>query len=151
MEALILAVAKQKPIANRAASSQLEITDDGEIHWRGVSIGRFYITLKGYPRFSSGPNRGRYVHRHLAAECLGRSLERSEDVHHNDYDKLNFAPHNLVVLDHKEHGFISALQSWYIRHYIEPQRRIHFDEVNGLDSYLDEETSCDLSFDIGAF
>jgi hypothetical protein len=148
---MLLTSPKLKPIAEKHTSSQLEITDEGEILWRGVSLGRFHISDKGYPRLHSGPNRGQYVHRCLAAICIGRPLERTEDVHHNDNDKLNFAPHNLVLLDHRQHGYVSALQSWYLRHYVEPQRRLFFDEVNGLDATLDDETSVDISFDIGAF
>lgn len=74
-----------------------------------------YIDDKGYPRISAGPLRGQRLHRIIAAAKLGRPLEPEEDVHHIDGDKLNFAPENLRVMGHKEHGCVSAKQHHYLK------------------------------------
>lgn len=46
---------------------------------------------------------------------LGRPLKKDEDVHHEDTNKLNFAPSNLKVLGHVEHGCVSAKQHYYLK------------------------------------
>ena len=74
-----------------------------------------YIDDKGYPRIGAGPLRGCRLHRIVAAAKLGRPLTKDEDVHHKDGDKLNFAPDNLEVLGHKEHGCVSAKQHHYLK------------------------------------
>lgn len=74
-----------------------------------------YIDDKGYPRIGAGPLRGQRLHRVIASATLGRPLEKHEDVHHRDGDKLNFAPDNLKVLGHKEHGCVSAKQHHYLK------------------------------------
>lgn len=43
------------------------------------------------------------VHRHVAAELLGRPLFPGEVVHHIDGDSLNNAPENLLVLPSQRH------------------------------------------------
>jgi hypothetical protein len=73
-----------------------------------------YIDDKGYPRISAGPLRGQRIHRIIAAAKLGRPLTKDEDVHHEDGNKLNFAPENLRVMGHKEHGCVSAKQHHYL-------------------------------------
>ena len=88
---------------------------------RDKKSGRFiattcaYIDDRGYPRMSSGPLRGIRIHRILAEAKLGRTLKKDEDVHHLDGDKLNFAPENIQVLGHREHGCVSAKQHWYVK------------------------------------
>lgn len=74
-----------------------------------------YIDDKGYPRIGAGPMKGQRLHRIIAAAKLGRALERDEDVHHRDGNKLNFDPGNLEVLGHKEHGCVSAKQHRYVK------------------------------------
>jgi hypothetical protein len=75
----------------------------------------YYITKKGYPRYSAGPHRGKYVHRVVLAEYLGRALTKDEDAHHKDGNKLNFSPDNLELMGHREHGWVSAKQHWYMK------------------------------------
>lgn len=70
---------------------------------------------KGYPRYTSGPYRNQYVHRVKMALSLGRPLRRDEDVHHVDRNRANFRLSNLRVLSHAEHGYVSALQHWYMK------------------------------------
>jgi hypothetical protein len=48
---------------------------------------------KSYPK-----QNGRHVHRAVAEQKLGRSLQPGETVHHKDGNKQNFAPDNLEVL-----------------------------------------------------
>lgn len=74
-----------------------------------------YIDDKGYPRIGAGPLRGIRLHRIVAAAKLGRPLKADEDVHHVDGDKLNFAPDNLKVMGHQQHGCVSAKQHHYLK------------------------------------
>lgn len=50
---------------------------------------------------------GEHVHRVVAAEVLGRPLEPEEVVHHEDLNKMNNDPENLIVFpsqtDHARH------------------------------------------------
>lgn len=94
-------------------------------------LGNWYLNEKGYPRFSSGKYRGQYVHRVVKARKLRRKLAKDEDVHHRDGDKLNFKDSNLQVLSHKEHGWVSAKQHWYMKRKEERDRR-------EWDSYMNE-------------
>jgi hypothetical protein len=45
---------------------------------------------------------------------LGRELDKSEQVHHKDFDKRNFHWTNLLVCGEKDHGWVSARQAWYM-------------------------------------
>lgn len=49
---------------------------------------------KGYAKV---PGTDIHVHRAVAEECLGRLLKRGEVVHHDDEDKRNNDPANLIV------------------------------------------------------
>ena len=40
--------------------------------------------VNGYKRYTSGPKRGQYVHRHEAEKRLGRKLSSNDHVHHVD-------------------------------------------------------------------
>jgi hypothetical protein len=88
----------------------------------------WYLSSKGYPRFSSGPLRGKYVHRVVMEKKLGRPLRDDEDVHHKDGDKTNFKLRNLKVLGHREHGYVSAKQHWYVDTIILPVEKKAWDE-----------------------
>jgi len=83
---------------------------------RDPKTGRFkaicgaYIDDKGYIRISAGPQRGKRLHRLIAAAKVGRPLTKDEDVHHADGNKLNNAPRNIHVEGHREHGCVSAKQ-----------------------------------------
>ena len=74
-----------------------------------------YVDDKGYPRISAGPYRGVRVHTLVAEAMLGRPLERHEDVHHEDQDKLNCHWTNLAVVDHTTHGYISSAQAQFMK------------------------------------
>ena len=87
---------------------------------RDRETGRFkavagaYIDDKGYLRISAGPQRGMRLHRLIAEAKLGRPLTKDEDVHHEDGNKLNCAPSNLIVTGHAEHGCVSSKQHHYL-------------------------------------
>lgn len=58
---------------------------------------------KGYPRFNGGPYVEQYVHRavwkDLAANGPLRGVLPSDwHVHHQDNDRMNFAPWNLIAM-----------------------------------------------------
>lgn len=93
-----------------------------------------YIDEQGYPRISAGPLRGQRLHRIIAEAMLGRKLNKDEDVHHRDGNKLNFSPDNLQVLGHREHGCVSASQHHYIK-----THDIHLKK--DWDEYFDPATS----------
>jgi hypothetical protein len=61
---------------------------------------------------------GRHEHRVVAETMLGRPLQRGEVVHHQDENKLNNDPSNLLIMvqgDHmKEHGLgIPGMTLWW--------------------------------------
>ena len=49
-------------------------------------------------------------HRWVMANTLGRPLKRWEQVHHLDMDKANNAPDNLILVEHRVHNAITALE-----------------------------------------
>lgn len=108
---------------------------------RGDKNGRWrrghYTHVKGYPRVTAGPLRGQFIHRIVATAKLGRPLKKDEDVHHLDGDKLNFHPDNLEVRGHREHGFVSAKQHFWVGKILEERQRQewedYFNEHEGKD------------------
>lgn len=89
-----------------------------------------HVDDKGYLRISAGPLRGVRVHRLVAEAKLGRKLRKDEDVHHKDGNKLNCAPSNLKVMDHTEHGCVSAKQHWYVKNVVDPRLKREWDEYH---------------------
>jgi hypothetical protein len=96
------------------------------------SKGRFvesvgmYITAKGYWRYSAGVHRGKYVHRVVAEQQLGRLLKKDEVVHHRDGNRLNYLEHwdgypNLQVMNERVHNAVSAAQYWFLKTFIWPR------------------------------
>lgn len=61
-------------------------------------------------------------------KVLKRKLEKDEDVHHRDNNKLNWHYTNLEVIGHREHGFVSSKQRWYVTNVIEPKLKAEWDE-----------------------
>lgn len=80
-----------------------------------------YLTAKGYRRFHSGPDRGKYEHRVVLRELCkvwcyypvdeGTGLPVGLDVHHVDFDKEHNCVGNLILLDTEIHVAISGW--WY--------------------------------------
>ena len=76
----------------------------------------YHISQKGYPRFSTGgPLHGKYVHRYVIEKKLGRPLKKDEEVHHGRGGKLDFSQENLTIMGHREHGWVSAKQAFWMR------------------------------------
>lgn len=82
-----------------------------------------YVDEKGYPRISAGKHRGVRVHTLIAEAMLGRKLEKHEDVHHKDGDKLNPEWTNIEVVDHTAHGYVSSAQAQFMKRQEEHERQ----------------------------
>ena len=59
-------------------------------------LGRWATNRKGYPRFRTGKYRDKYVHRVIWELCAGRPAPEGFHIAHQDFNKLNFHPSNLV-------------------------------------------------------
>lgn len=77
-------------------------THTGKDNWHWKPIGTIKIE-NNYYKIKVGEYDWRYQHRVEAEAMLGRPLVKGECVHHIDFDKLNNAHSNLVVMDNKEH------------------------------------------------
>lgn len=70
------------------------------VPWSGWEIDK---SRKGYLRYksrgkSAGIKRGARAHRVVMEELVGRPLTEDEHVHHQDFDKLNNCPCNLILM-----------------------------------------------------
>lgn len=74
-----------------------------------------YVDSKGYLTVTCGPQRGQRVHRLVAERMLGRALRKDEDVHHRNGNKLDNRPENLEILGHRQHGWVTAKQHFWMR------------------------------------
>jgi hypothetical protein len=54
---------------------------------------------------------------------LGRKLKKDEDVHHRNKNRMDFSRRNLKILDHWHHGYVTALQHFYMEHIRDNQER----------------------------
>lgn len=84
----------------------------------GVSVDR-----KGYLVIKAGRHRDVRVHTLVAEAMLHRKLEKHEDVHHKDGDKLNPEWTNLEVVDHTAHGYVSSAQAQFMKRREEAERQ----------------------------
>ncbi len=76
-----------------------------EIHCTSTNCGYLYFCDRYHPL--ANPKHGRvYFHRHVASIKVGRWLTTDEHVHHEDENKLNNDPNNLLVLTKEEHTAI---------------------------------------------
>lgn len=69
---------KAKLMAERTGKSE----DNSRV--KGKANGASYRMVHGYKRYTSGPKRGEYVHRHEAEKRIGRKLGTKEHVDHKD-------------------------------------------------------------------
>lgn len=74
-----------------------------------------YVDSKGYLTVTCGPQRGQRLHRLVASSMLGRPLRKDEDVHHRNGDKLDNRPENLEIMGHRQHGWITAKQHFWMK------------------------------------
>ena len=56
----------------------------------------------GYIQITSGPNKGKLLHRLIYEECFG-SIPKGFCIHHKDGDKTNNNPDNLMLLSKSNH------------------------------------------------
>lgn len=92
-----------------------------------------YLNDKGYPRISSGPQRGKYVHILITEGMLRRKLRKDEIVHHIDGNRKNCQWTNLLVIGERTHNAVSARQYWYLKQKFSREEsawRAYFDETN---------------------
>lgn len=67
------------------------------------------IDKQGYIRFTEDPSRTAWEHIRVAEKILGRSLGRSEQVHHINGDKTDNTETNIIVLrTNKDHKIIHS-------------------------------------------
>lgn len=71
----------------------------------------YYVTEKGYLRYSAGPKRGKYVHRAVMEGVIGGPIPEGMTVEHLDHDRQHNCRQNLMLLDKAIHDYISW-QSW---------------------------------------
>lgn len=57
-----------------------------------------YQTTARLERTTKGVKRGALLHRVVMAKLLGRVLQPWEHVHHQDFNKLNACPTNLILM-----------------------------------------------------
>lgn len=73
--------------------------NDGFIHKRS---GRFYVY---YPKHRLADKKGYVLRSILHYEYFNNKLiEKGNDIHHIDKDRLNDDPDNLLQIEHAEHG-----------------------------------------------
>ena len=58
----------------------------------------------GYIGITMGPNKGRSVHDIIVEQRIGRRLLPNEIVHHDDEDRGNNDPSNLILMTRAEHS-----------------------------------------------
>jgi HNH endonuclease len=97
------------------------------------------IHAKGYLRIKAGPQRDQLVHRLIAAALVGRDLDKSEEVHHRDGNRKNCHWKNLIVMGSRDHGWVSAKQSWYMRQKDAVEKREWDEYMKGVaEEFVDE-------------
>jgi capsid portal protein len=87
-----------KACANKTIAQKRNQTGKKNPHWKG---GR-KLSTQGYVMILT-PEGYQYEHRLIVEEILGRKLEEWEEVHHEDENKQNNDPSNLVVKTKSEH------------------------------------------------
>ena len=66
----------------------------------------------GYRYITVSKGKRMYEHRYVMEQYLGRKLEKNEQVHHINYDKLDNRIDNLQLIDPVTHGRESANKRW---------------------------------------
>ena len=64
-----------------------------------------------YPKARAANGKQKDAHRLVMEMTLGRELTRNEIVHHKDENRKNFAPENLALTTHSEHGKLHPKKS----------------------------------------
>ena len=67
-----------------------------------TKFGNAYQRTDGYIQITSGPNKGKLLHRLIYEEVFG-SIPKGYTIHHKDGDKTNNNPGNLMLLTKSNH------------------------------------------------
>ena len=67
-----------------------------------TKYGNGYQRTDGYIQITSGPYKGKLLHRLIYEECYG-SIPKGYTIHHIDGDKTNNNPGNLMLLTKSNH------------------------------------------------
>ena len=67
-----------------------------------TKFGNAYQRTDGYIQITSGPNKGKLLHRLIYEEVYG-PIPRGYAIHHADGDKTNNNPGNLMILTKSNH------------------------------------------------
>ena len=67
-----------------------------------TEFGNAYQRTDGYIQITSGPNKGKLLHRLIYEEVFG-SIPKGFCIHHKDGDKTNNNPDNLMLLSKSNH------------------------------------------------
>ena len=67
-----------------------------------TKYGNGHQRTDGYIQITSGPHKGKLLHRLIYEECFG-SIPHGFCIHHKDGDKTNNNPGNLVLLTKSHH------------------------------------------------
>lgn len=66
-------------------------------------FGSAVVKRNGYLEIRSGKHRGRYLHCVVWETVAGRPLPDGWEVHHQDFNKTNNAPENLIAMPGELH------------------------------------------------
>lgn len=67
-----------------------------------TKFGNGHQRTDGYIQITSGPHKGKLLHRLIYEECFG-SIPKGYSIHHIDGDKTNNNPGNLMMLTKSNH------------------------------------------------
>ena len=69
------------------------------------------ITSNGYVEYTRGPHKGRFVHRILVEERIGRPLLREEHVHHDNRNRQDNTSSNIGEMLGSDHIRLHAIEN----------------------------------------
>ena len=91
-----------------------------------TEFGNAYQRTDGYIQITSGPNKGKLLHRLIYEDCFG-SIPKGFCVHHINGDKTDNNPSNLMLLSKSNHHSLHTMKD---NHPLWNHSRI--DELGGL-------------------
>ena len=94
---------KGRPAGWRHTPESIERQREAALRRNAATARRWCEKARGYAYVTTGPDRGRLVHRVVMERVLGRKLDSAEHVHHIDGNGLNNDPSNLMLVSNSEH------------------------------------------------